>query len=360
MSFVARLFRLRNIAIGSGVSSPLAYKLIFAEDEEGNPAQAKPWQISAYRMIPLRAFSRLWGDFNSITLPEWFRPYGFRFYSKIFGVNLDEMADGDLKHYKNLGEFFYRELKPEARPIAKDTLLTSPCDGKVLELGQLVENHRIEKVKGVSYTAYGLLGSPKASDDTSIKEDEGNAVDHMKGLAHTPFWIDSPDRSSHALYYCVIYLAPGDYHRFHSPAPWVVNLRRHFVGELFSVAPYFQNRLVDLFCLNERVALLGKWKYGFFSMTPVGATNVGSIVINFDKFLKTNVRGLKPGTCSEANYETASLVRSGYPLEQGEEMGGFRLGSTVVLIFEAPKSFKFDTQAGATVKMGAPLGTLEH
>lgn len=41
-------------------------------------------------------------------------------------------------------------------------------------------------------------------------------------------------------------------------------------------------KLSNLFVLNERVALLGRWRYGFFSMTPVGATNVGSIRVNFD------------------------------------------------------------------------------
>lgn len=53
-------------------------------------------------------------------------------------------------------------------------------------------------------------------------------------------------------------------------------------GELFSVSPYMAKRLQNLFVLNERVALLGRWKYGFFGMIPVGATNVGSIKINFD------------------------------------------------------------------------------
>lgn len=90
-------------------------------------------------------------------------------------------------------------------------------------------------------------------------------------------------RPGHGLFFCVVYLAPGDYHRFHSPTAWVVERRRHFVGELFSVSPYVAKRIENLFVLNERVALLGRWRYGFFGMVPVGATNVGSIKVNFDQ-----------------------------------------------------------------------------
>lgn len=108
-------------------------------------------------------------------------------------------------------------------------------------------------------------------------------------------------RPGNSLFFAVIYLAPGDYHRFHSPTAWVVEKRRHFMGahlffvarrhgslkcdtgELFSVSPFMAKRLENLFVLNERVALLGRWKYGFFGMVPVGATNVGSIKVNFDK-----------------------------------------------------------------------------
>ncbi len=90
-------------------------------------------------------------------------------------------------------------------------------------------------------------------------------------------------RPGNSLFFTVVYLAPGDYHRFHSPTAWVVEKRRHFVGELFSVSPWMAKRLEGLFVLNERVALLGRWRYGFFGMVPVGATNVGSIVVNFDQ-----------------------------------------------------------------------------
>ncbi|GMM58918.1 phosphatidylserine decarboxylase 1 [Maudiozyma humilis] len=161
------------------------------------------------------------------------------------------------------------------------------------------------------------------------------------------------------LYFAVIYLSPGDYHHYHSPVDWVCKLRRHFPGDLYSVAPYFQKNMPNLFVLNERVALLGYWKYGFFSMTPVGATNVGSIRLNFDQQLVTNVKrkkNIEPHTCYEASYSNANSILGGVPLEKGEEMGGFKLGSTVVLCFEAPSNFKFDIKVGEKVKMGQKLG----
>lgn len=75
--------------------------------------------------LPLNSISRLWGWANHLTLPVWFRPYGFTLYSYIFGCNLDEMKDPDLTHYKSLGDFFYRELKEGARPIAQNSDLVS-------------------------------------------------------------------------------------------------------------------------------------------------------------------------------------------------------------------------------------------
>ena len=120
-------------------------------------------------------------------------------------------------------------------------------------------------------------------------------------------------------------------------------------------------------------------------MVPVGATNVGSIKINFDqaraKFffffwficccaslngfyvnqaLRTNVRGRPPppGTYTEAVYSAASPILNGQPLRPGQEMGGFCLGSTIVLVFEAPPSFEFGVKAGQKVRVGQKLGDI--
>ncbi|EGW34782.1 phosphatidylserine decarboxylase [Spathaspora passalidarum NRRL Y-27907] len=429
------------------------------EDHPANPYRIRPqsWHLYAYSTLPLKTISRLWGQVNSINLPVWIRSPSYRLYSALFGVNLDEMENPDLKSYSNLSEFFYRTLKPGARPISGDELV-SPADGKVLKFG-IIEDGEIEQVKGMTYSIDALLGlkhgrlaAPTHSlevehdsdDETIVRRDEefakingisysaddliggeGDSTYHMHELQYkdehdgtamgeevsiskelslaaklTPDPLESLKIAKHSkqLYFAVIYLAPGDYHHFHSPANWVTTLRRHFIGELFSVAPFFQKTLQGLFVLNERVALLGYWKYGFFSMIPVGATNVGSIVVNFDKNLKTNdvyeheiyqkskeenentpllerdyqasdlisidsreseerkKKRLRKNTVYEATYTNASRLLGGFPLSKGQDIGGFKLGSTVVLVFEAPDNFKFNLTVGEKVKVGQSLG----
>jgi phosphatidylserine decarboxylase len=259
------------------------------------------------------------------------------------------------------------------------------------------------RVNGISYTLPNLFSGPsqqqasKKSVDASTKSKATSEAEVRADLAlgEKPWYARLTSENQTALYYVVIYLAPGDYHRFHSPTAWVAEKRRHFAGELYSVSPYLQRTLPGLFTLNERVVLLGRWRWGFFSMTPVGATNVGSIKINFDAELRTNSlltdtaadraaeeaarRGEHYSGFAEANYETASQVLGGHALKRGEEMGGFQLGSTVVLVFEAPKGrrpsldegwmgeksqrkggWNWSIEKGQRVKMGEALGWVDE
>ncbi|WFD23032.1 phosphatidylserine decarboxylase [Malassezia equina] len=433
-------------------------------DEHGQPVRRMgPWTMYILGVIPFNAISRTWGWFNDLTLPVWFRPYGFQLYARLFGCHLDEMKEKDLRQYANLADFFVRELEPGARPISP-SLLVSPADGKVLHLG-VVEGDRVEQVKGLTYSLGSLLGyhTPAHAHDDALLDDartwdvaderhfaQVNGIDYTleellgdkrrpfrlhaylqgwakgawrwmsltlrgkrsayqhvpthevqptelareqankedaelseqgdagiptadsaetlshyaqvamdMGSASLPGWnTPGPRTPGHRLYFCVIYLSPGDYHRFHSPAPWVVELRRHFRGELYSVAPSIAASLPNLFVVNERVALLGRWRHGFFSMTPIGATNVGSIQIHFDRNLRTNQHTERQlaGSFTEATYHAASRLLGGQPLAPGDEMGCFRLGSTVVLVFEAPESFRFHCRAGDRVQVGEALG----
>lgn len=95
-------------------------------DENGQIVSMKgPWTVYVLAALPLNAISRLWGWANNLTLPVWFRPFGFKLYAGIFGCNLDEMKDPDLTHYRSLGEFFYRELAPGLREIDEEAPIVS-------------------------------------------------------------------------------------------------------------------------------------------------------------------------------------------------------------------------------------------
>ena len=104
--------------------------------------------------------------------------------------------------------------------------------------------------------------------------------------------------------YAVIYLAPQDYHRFHAPTTFTANYRRHITGYLDIVRPSYLEKHKDVLKDNERVNLLGEWANGFFTISFIGALNVGSIKVNFDDTLKTNVKGQKDSYFNDRNYQT--------------------------------------------------------
>lgn len=305
--------------------------------------------IRLYMSLPWRAMSRAWGRFNSfIEIPVFLRPYFFGLFGKMYNVNFDEAVDPDLKNYSNFSEFFRRPIKSSVRPVDTDADLVSPSDGKILHFGKIV-NGTVEQVKGVTYSLQKFLG-PLHFDPTHNEWGTKEKYRHnwstvplsnyAKALLHNPEEND--------LYHCVIYLAPGDYHRFHSPTNWVVQHRRHFPGDLLSVNPKLASIVPSLFVLNERVALMGKWKYGFFSMTAVGATNVGSVDIYGDITLKTNRPKRVHGAYYDATYDDV-------PAKKGIGMGEFNLGSTIVLIFEAPKDFRYVVKPNEQICYGRAL-----
>lgn len=125
---------------------------------------------------------------------------------------------------------------------------------------------------------------------------------------------------------------------------------RHFPGELLSVKPRFVGALPGLFHLNERVSWTGRWKHGFFSLTAVGATNVGSINAAFDPDLRTNQAVSRRSECTikpicghngRRNFYFTEKTFDDIPMSRGQEFGHFNFGSTIVLLFEAPKAYAF-------------------
>lgn len=314
-------------------------------------------KISLYRKLPLKSLSRAWGNVNSIDLPVVCRKPCFYLYGWMFSCNFEEIDIGDLNEFKNLSEFFRRTLKPDARIIDTECCLVNPCDGRILNFGKS-EKGLLEQVKGVNYSLKGFLGPQDWPTNKKVQFtlNEGLPASHL--MDNDQFYenniLYNPEEN--CLYHCVIYLAPGDYHRFHSPTDWNIHYRRHFPGELFSVNPSVARWLQGLFNFNERVVYYGDWKYGFFSYTAVGATNVGSIKVYMDEDLTTNNKALqKEGKYLDKNF--MDTTSSGVGIKRGDDFGEFNLGSTIVMIFEAPKNFEFDTMPGEKVFLGNQLGS---
>ena len=285
----------------------------------------------------------------------------------MFDCHLDEMDASDLREFPNLNAFFTRRLKSGIRPIHRESPLVSPADARILHYGPVTEKS-LEQVKGITYSLDQFLGCGEHS------------WDPKEPYHHVPY------DTNRQLYHIVLYLAPGDYHRFHSPAQWSVEKLKYFTGKLYSVSPGFVRIMKGVFAQNERIVMLGGWSHGFFSMTAVGATNVGSIQLKFDSSFKTNQRirdpegsyvekcmvtqklGRKPKQLVKVHADDKNVVLSGdtstgvaaglrgFPFQKGDEVGQFNLGSTIVLVFEAPKDFTFCVEAGDKVKVGEPLG----
>lgn len=160
-----------------------------------------------------------------------------------------------MTSYRSFREFFTRKVK--ARKIGGGMI--SPCDAKILSISQ-VSKDECMLIKGVNYRlGHFLTGVRNHQFDFSMKKPETK------------------------VYSCVLYLAPGDYHRYHCPVDFVAMSRLHIPGHL---APVKESNLkAGLYEGNERVVLEGRWAQGFMYITFVGATNVGSMSVNFDTVL---------------------------------------------------------------------------
>lgn len=137
--------------------------------------------------------------------------------------------------------------------------ISSPCDGRVLSFGEVnSEDSTIDCVKGRSYRLdefmTGIIGDEKdpSSRRDKIRKNKSNPA--VLGL------LEAVRNRGNKLHYMVIYLSPGDYHRFHSPAIHTADFRRHIVGYLSPVKPSYVENHPDTFAKNERVNIFGQWR----------------------------------------------------------------------------------------------------
>merc|ERR1719433_102068 len=268
------------------------------------------------RILFGRTRARCFGAVAETWLPKAVRIPIYRLFSWVCGCHLDEI-DGPLDSFPSIADFFCRSLRQGLRPVADlPTGLVSPVDGRVLTMGTVDKpNARVEQVKGTTYSVRGFLGF----DPTEVKAPGSTIL------------------------YAVVYLRPGDYHRVHSPCECLIDEARHFSGELLPVGG-LPKWMHDVFSVNERLVLSGTWRYGPMHLAAVGAANVGNIYLTFDPALRTNTAKSPSvhigGDVSSKNY-------GGVRLAAGDTVGGFRLGSTVVILFEAPCGFEWRVAEGS-------------
>jgi len=312
----------------TGVVATFEYKFKECIEIVGNPAQVTaPHSLFWLRVIFGRTRSRWIGSLGDVGLPVALRAPLFRFFAWAYDVNLEEVRY-PLDSYQTFNDFFSRKLKDGVRPIAAvPSGLVSPVDAQVLRSGIIdSRDARIDQVKGTTYGVVPFLG-------------------------HDPVETASAGAQ---VRFVVLYLAHGNYHRVHSPCQVTFTSGRHFCGELLPMMESFLKRFNDVFAVNERVVLSGRWKYGQMHMVAVAAANIGSIYLEFDEKLKTN--RLRDITVHCGGDISSKLYPEGVDLAAGDPLGGFRMGSTVVLVFETSGSFKWEVSEGDKVLVGQPLG----
>ncbi|CDW77311.1 phosphatidylserine decarboxylase [Stylonychia lemnae] len=232
-------------------------------------------------------------------LPPYLRMYIYKAFGLIYGVKFDEIKIQDINKFRTFNQFFTRELKDGVRPIENEfnhKTLCSPCDGKVLSFGQIdTMTSTMDCIKGHTYRLDEFLFGVKSPESVDPKNKTPSVVDSL---------IEGAKARGNQIMYCIIYLAPGDYHRYHSPANFIANYRRHIAGYLEPVRPDYLQFSKDVIKNNERVNILGEWTHGLFALSFIGALNVGSIIVNFDDTLKSNIRSPEIPYYIDRNYQT--------------------------------------------------------
>jgi phosphatidylserine decarboxylase len=283
--------------------------------------------IAGVRLLPRNAISRLAGRVAGLRLPRILRAPFFRLFGLAVGVDFDEVRD-PLPDHESLQAFFTRALRPGVRPIhAAPDAFVAPCDGAWGESGQ-VRDGLLLQLKGRPYSLAELLG------------DAGLAARFEGGA------------------FATLYLAPRDYHRFHTPCALRVLRATHIPGSLWPVNTLGLEGVDGLFAQNERivaqmrvdqVAVTDASVVPDLCLVAVGATMVGCVRLAFDE-LTTN----RPGALrSERTYDDPPIT-----LAKGEEWGRFEFGSTIVVV-AAPGAIELHARpTGTPLRLGTRIGRL--
>ncbi|CBJ39894.1 Phosphatidylserine decarboxylase proenzyme (plasmid) [Ralstonia solanacearum CMR15] len=271
--------------------------------------------VQLQHLLPKLLITRLLGSFarrRCGALTQW----AIRRFVARYNVNLAEAMQTEPGAYATFNDFFTRALRPGARPLATARLIC-PVDGAISQFGR-IERDQIFQAKGKSFSSSALLAG---SEELARQFDDG--------------------------LFATLYLSPRDYHRIHMPCDGRLISMRYVPGELYSVNPATARAIDALFARNERVVCDFDSPHGPFALVLVGAAIVGSIATAWHGV----VNPPRSRSVRHWDYRDRHLT-----LKQGEEMGRFLLGSTVVLLFpQGPLQFNPDWAPTRAVHLGEAM-----
>ncbi|MEP2775290.1 MAG: phosphatidylserine decarboxylase [Luteolibacter sp.] len=237
----------------------------------GNPLG----KLSLHALVKRAGFSKWYG--KRMSTPQ--SAARVEPFIKQYGLDPADFAEPPSS-FRSFNEFFYRKLKPEARPIA-DAPIVFPADGRHLGFPDISAISSFF-VKGQTFDLPALLGNAELAQ----KYAKGSLV--------------------------LSRLCPVDYHRYHFPAAGIPSDTKTLPGPLFSVSPIaLAQNLAYLWTNKRTLTRLETEDYGTILIMEIGATCVGSI------------------------HQTYT---PGQPVAKGAEKGYFAFGgSSTITIFEPGK-----------------------
>ena len=271
--------------------------------------------VLAQYLLPKQALTTVMGRLAGVRA-GWLTTWVIRRFIARYGVDMTEAENPDPASYDTFNAFFTRSLRAGVRSQAQAELVC-PVDGAISQLGAIAGD-QIFQAKGHHYSTRALVGGDAA---LAAEFDNGH--------------------------FATIYLSPRDYHRIHMPCAGQLREMVYVPGELFSVNPATARGVPGLFARNERVVCVFDGAAGPFVLVLVGATIVGSMA---------TVWHGQVNPPRSAEIRRWRYGQDGPKLRQGDEMGRFLLGSTVVLLFpQGPLQFNAQWQAGSAVRLGEAM-----
>jgi len=239
-------------------------------------------------------------------------------FIKAYNINLNEAIIKKPENFQTFNDFFTRRLESNARKLSLNNLnILSPIDGFIQQSGSLSSSKVY--AKSYNYDLETLLGISLLK-----KLNLNNALEYKNYVSFSEYFKDGD--------FINLYLSPKDYHRVHMPISGELQDMMYIPGKLYSVNPkYWGNQINKIFQKNERVVNIFKTEeFGYVAIILVGAMIVGG--------METSWHGtITPFHNSKYKFFNVSYEKNPIHLNQGDELGLFNLGSTVVMLFGKDK-----------------------